>query len=95
MPFVFSCTMEGTTRFKPQNQNQFYSSKYHPFAEVLVESAIKGKDAVELTIMGTKDLKPNIIFKKFIHESPMSHHFTNARIIDKKGCSLKSLILMN
>ena len=45
--------------------------------------------------MGTKDLKPNIIFKKFIHESPMSHHFTNARIIDKKGCSLKSLILMN
>ena len=89
-PFVYSCIMEGTTGFAPQSWNQFYSSKYHPFAEIIVESAIEGNDAVEITVMGTKDLRPNILFHKFINESQMSHHFSNAKIIEERGCSLKS-----
>lgn len=89
-PFVFSCIMEGTTGFEPQSWNQFYGSKYHPFAEVMIESAIEGNDAIELTIMGTKDLRPDVLFEKLINDSPMSHHFTNARVIERRGCSLKS-----
>ncbi|MBE6050239.1 MAG: NAD(P)/FAD-dependent oxidoreductase [Clostridium sp.] len=89
-PFVFSCVMEGTTGFAPQSWNQFYGSKYHPFAEVIIESTLEGNDAVELTITGTKDLKPKDLFNKFINENPMKHHFTNARIIEERGCSLKS-----
>lgn len=89
-PLVFSCIMEGTTGFQPQSWNQFYGSKYHPFAEIMIESAIEGNDAIELTIMGTKDLRPDVLFEKLINESPMSHHFTNARIIERRGCTVKS-----
>lgn len=89
-PFVFSCVMEGTNGFEPQSWNQFYGNKLHPFSEVIVESAINGNDAVEVTVMGTKDLRPNILFKNIISDSPLSSHFTNARIIEKRGCSLKS-----
>lgn len=89
-PFVYSCIMEGTTGFEPQSWNQFYGSKYHPFAEIMVESAIEGNDAIELTIMGNKDLRPDVLFEKLIKDSPMSHHFTNARVIERRGCSLKS-----
>lgn len=56
----------------------------------MIESALEGNDAIELTIMGTKDLKPDALFKKLINDSPMSHHFTNARVIERRGCSLKS-----
>lgn len=89
-PFVFSCIMEGTTGFEPQSWNQFYGSEYHPFAEVMIESAIEGNDAIELTIMGIKDMRPDVLFEKLIKDSPMSHHFTNARVIERRGCSLKS-----
>jgi len=89
-PFVFSCIMEGTTGFEPQSWNQFYGNDYHPFAEVMIESAIEGNGAIELTIMGTKDLRPDVLFERLIKDSPMSHHFTNARIIEKRGCSVKS-----
>lgn len=89
-PLVFSCIMEGTTGFEPQSWNQFYGSEYHPFAEIMIESAIEGNDAIELTIMGTKDLRPDVLFEKLINESPMCHHFTNARIIERRGCSVKS-----
>ena len=50
-PSVFSCIMEGTTGFESNSWNQFYSSKYHPFAEIIIESAIEGNDAVEITVM--------------------------------------------
>ena len=90
MPLVFSCIIEGTTGFEPNSWNQFYSSKYHPFAEIIVESAIEGKDSVEVTIMGTKDMKPETLFEKLLNDSPMSHHFKNARLIERKGCALKS-----
>ncbi|MBE6068384.1 MAG: FAD-binding protein [Clostridium lundense] len=89
-PLVFSCIMEGTTGFEPQSWNQFYGSKYHPFAEIMIESAIEGNDAIELTIMGIKDLRPDVLFEKLIKDSPMSHHFTNARVIERRGCSVKS-----
>ncbi len=89
-PLVFSCIMEGTTGFEKQSWNQFYGSKYHPFAEVMIESAVEGKDAIELTIMGTKDLRPDVLFEKLIKDSPMSHHFTNARVVERRGCSVKS-----
>ncbi len=56
----------------------------------MVESAIEDNDAIELTIMGNKDLRPDILFEKLIKDSPMSHHFTNARVIERRGCSLKS-----
>lgn len=90
MPFVFSCIMEGTTGFEPQSWNQFYGSKYHPFAEIMIESAIEGNNAIELTLMGTKNLRPDVLFEKLIKDSPMSHHFTTARVIERRGCSLKS-----
>lgn len=89
-PLVFSCIMEGTTGFEPQSWNQFYGSKLHPFAEVMIESTIEGNDAIELTIMGTKDLRPDVLFEKLIKESPMSHHFTNAHVIERRGCAVKS-----
>lgn len=89
-PLIFSCIMENTTGFTPQSWNQFYSSKYHPFAEIMIESALEGNNAIELTIMGTKDLRPNILFDKFINESPMSYHFTNSKIIEKRGYFVKS-----
>jgi flavin-dependent dehydrogenase len=89
-PFVLSYTMEGTTRFEPQSWNQFYGSAYHPFAEVMIESSLDGNDAIELTIMGNKDLPPDKIFENLVTNSPMSKHFSNARVIDQKGCSLKS-----
>ena len=37
-----------------------------------------------------KDLKPYDLFKNFIKNSPMSHHFKNAKITEKRGCALKS-----
>lgn len=83
-PLVFSWIVEGATGFKPQSWNQFYGSKYHPFAEVIIESAIEGTDAIEITIMGTKALRPDVLFKKFIKNSPMKHNFTNSHIIEKK-----------
>lgn len=89
-PLVFSCIVEGATGFEPQSWNQFYGSKYHPFAEVIIESAIEGTDAIEITIMGTKALRPDVLFKKFIKNSPMKHNFTNSHIIEKRGCYLKS-----
>lgn len=89
-PFVFSCIMEGTTGFEPQSWNQFYGSKYHPFAEVMIESSITGPDDIELTIMGTKNMRPDILFDKLIHESPLSRHFTDAVIKEKRGCSVNS-----
>lgn len=89
-PFVFSCVMEGTTGFEPQSWNQFYSRKYHPFAEVMVESSITGPNDIELTIMGTKNMRPDILFDKLIHESPLSSHFTNSKIKEKRGCSVSS-----
>lgn len=95
IPFVLSYTIEGTTGFELQSWNQFYGSEYHPFAEVMVESSIYGNDIIELTIMGNKDLPPDKIFEKLIKDSPMSKHFLNARVIDKKGCSLKSYASLN
>lgn len=89
-PFVFSCIMEGTSGFAPQSWNQYYGSKIHPFAEVIVESALEGNNGVEVTITGTKNLPPYTLFEKFINDSPLSSYFKNAYIIDKKGCSLKS-----
>ncbi|MDD4600818.1 hypothetical protein SDC9_11406 [bioreactor metagenome] len=89
-PYVVSYTIEGTTGFEPQSWNQFYGSEYHPFAEVMVESSIYGNDTIELTIMGNKDLPPDEIFENLVKNSPMSKHFSNAHVIDKKGCSLKS-----
>lgn len=90
IPLVLSYTIEGTTGFEPHSWNQFYGSEYHPFAEIMVESSLEGNDAIELTIMGTKDFPPDKLFENLIKNSPMSKHFTNARIIDQKGCSLKS-----
>ena len=90
IPLVLSYKMEGTTGFKPQSWNQFYGSAYHPFAEVMVESSLEGDNAIELTIMGTKDSPPDKLFENLVKNSPMSKHFTNARVIDQKGCSLKS-----
>ncbi len=90
IPLVLSYTIEDATGFEPHSWNQFYGSEYHPFAEVMVESSLEGNDAIELTITGTKDFPPDKLFENLIKNSPMSKHFTNARIIDQKGCSLKS-----
>lgn len=89
-PSVLSYTMEGTTGFEPQSWNQFYGSAYHPFAEVMVGSSLDGNDAIELTIMGNKDLPPDKIFENLVKYSPISKHIANGRVIDKKGCSLKT-----
>ena len=90
IPLVLSYTIEGTTGFEPHSWNQFYGSEYHPFAEVMVESTLEGDNAIELTITGTKDYPPDKLFENLINNSPMSKHFTDACIIDQKGCSLKS-----
>lgn len=89
-PFVFSCIMDNTVGFEPQSWNQFYGKKLHPFAEVIIESALEGNNAVEITITGTKEIRPDILFEKFIKSSPLSSHFTHAYIIEKRGCSVKS-----
>ena len=89
-PSVLSYTIEHTTGFEPQSWNQFYGSAYHPFAEVMVGSSLDGNDAIELTIMGNKDLPPDEIFENLVQYSPMSKHIAKGRVIDKKGCSLKS-----
>lgn len=90
IPLVLSYTIEDTAGFEPHSWNQFYGSAYHPFAEIMVESSLEGNDAIKLTITGTKDFPPDKLFENLIKNSPMSKHFTNARIIDQKGCSLKS-----
>ena len=90
VPFVLSYTIENTTGFEPHSWNQFYGSSYHPFAEIMIESSLEGNNAIELTIMGTKDNPPDKLFENLVKNSPMSKHFTNSRIIDQKGCSLKS-----
>lgn len=90
IPLVLSYKIENTSGFEPHSWNQFYGSKYHPFAEVMVESSLEGEDAIELTIMGTKDSPPDKLFENLINHSPMSKHFTNARIFEQTGCSLKS-----
>lgn len=89
-PLVFSAVIKGVSGFEPQSWNQLYGKKYHPFSEAIVESAVEGSDTVEVTIMGTKILKPYNLFEKFIKESPMSSCFTNSQIIEKRGCCLKS-----
>lgn len=89
-PFVVSYTLEGTTGFAPHSWNQFYGSAYHPFAEIMVGSSLVGDDAVELTIMGHKDLLPDQVFEHLVKNSPMSKQIANARVIAKKGCSLRS-----
>jgi flavin-dependent dehydrogenase len=90
VPLVLSYTIEGASGFEPHSWNQFYGSAYHPFAEIMVESTLEGNDAIELTITGTRDFPPDKLFENLVKNSPMSKHFTNARIIDQKGCSLKS-----
>lgn len=89
-PLVFSAVIKGVSGFEPQSWNQLYGKKYHPFSEVIVESAVEGSDTVEVTIMGTKNLKPYNLFEKFIKESPMSRCFAHSQIIEKRGCYLKS-----
>ncbi|MBE6072453.1 MAG: NAD(P)/FAD-dependent oxidoreductase [Clostridium butyricum] len=88
MPVVVSYTMANTTGFAPNSWNQFYGKELHPFAEVLVESSLD--NTVEITITGTKDFKPDAIMEKIINDSPLSHHFTNAHIVEKRGCAVKS-----
>lgn len=90
IPSVVSYTLEDTTGFAPHSWNQFYGSAYHPFAEVMVGVSLDGNDAVELTIMGNKDVLPDKIFENLVKNSPMSKHLANARVIEKKGCSLRS-----
>lgn len=90
MPLVECFTLVDTEGFEPQSWNQFYGDVYHPFAEVMVGQSIYGLDAVDVTIMGMKDMRPNLLFNKLVKESPLSKNFAHAKIVDKKGCAVRS-----
>ena len=88
MPYVVSYTMADTTGFEKNSWNQYYGKEIHPFAEVLVESSLD--DTVEITVTGVKQFKPEVLMQKIINDSPLSSHFKNARIVERRGCAVKS-----
>jgi len=92
MPFIEGFTLAGTKGFEENSWNQFYGSVYHPFSEVIVGAGIDRPDTVEVTIMGTKGMYPNVLFQKMITESPLKKNFEDAKIIGKTGCSVKSYV---
>ncbi len=90
MPLVACYTFDETKDLDLQSWNQFYGNNYHPFAEVMVGSSLEGLHAMEVVVMGTKDLKPEMLLKKVIGESPLKEKLAGAKVIRKTGCAVKS-----
>lgn len=91
-PLVVSYYLKNTKGFEKQSWNQYYGNVYHPFAEIMVGTSIESLDEVELTIMGTKDLKADMLFEKLVKDSPLSENLAQAEIVNKTGCSVKSYV---
>lgn len=90
VPFVLLYTIENTHGFEPKSWIQYYGSVYHPFAEVIVGPTLEDDNTIEMTIMGNSKMLPETFFENITKNSPLKENFSNARVIEKQGCSLKS-----
>ncbi|MDO5517964.1 MAG: NAD(P)/FAD-dependent oxidoreductase [Clostridium sp.] len=88
--YVLKFILKGITGIEPNSWNLFYGKSYHSNAPVIIGPSLYGDDTFELTISGDRNLKPQSIYEKVIHDSPLKNQFENAVLIDKQGCSVKA-----
>ena len=87
IPLTCQYTLEGTTEIPHNSWSQYYGNAYHPFAEIMVGESSESDDALELTVMGMGEYKPEVFFEKLLKDSPLAPNLKNARIIHRRGCA--------
>jgi flavin-dependent dehydrogenase len=82
--------VSGVNGYKPLSWNFFFGRAFRSHAPVIIGPSMYGNDVVEVTIMGSKNKLPAVIFKKVVADSPLTPLFKNAKLIDKHACSLRT-----
>ena len=87
---VVKYILDGVSLYEPNSWNLYYGKAYHSNAAVIIGPSIYGHNVVELTLSGSANIRPKLIYQNLISNSPLKHIFANARIIDTHGCAVKA-----
>ncbi|QNU67753.1 NAD(P)/FAD-dependent oxidoreductase [Ruminiclostridium herbifermentans] len=87
---VVKYILEGVNSYEPNSWNLYYGKAYHSNAAVIIGPSIYGDNIIELTLSGSANIRPKLIYQKLIGNSPLKHIFENAQIIDIHGCAVKA-----
>ena len=91
-PLICNYTLEGTHDIPHNSWIQYYGDVYHPFTEIMVGESSESEDALEFTVGGINDMKPDMFFEKLRTESPLAPNLKDARVIKKMACGVKSYV---
>jgi flavin-dependent dehydrogenase len=80
----------GVNGYKPLSWNFFFGRAFRSYAPVIIGPSLYGNDVVEVTIMGSKNKLPSVIFEKVTTDSPLTPLLNNAQLIEKHACSLRT-----
>lgn len=91
-PLICSYTVVGTHDIPHNSWIQYYGNVYHPFTEIMIGESTESEDALEITVGGIPNMKPDVLFKKLVEDSPLTPNLKDATVIKKTACSVKSYL---
>ncbi|MBQ3471620.1 MAG: hypothetical protein IJH17_04555 [Clostridia bacterium] len=91
-PLICNYTLEGTHDIPHNSWIQYYGDVYHPFTEIMIGESSESEDALEFTVGGINDMKPDMFFEKLRTDSPLAPNLKDAKVIKKMACSVKSYV---
>lgn len=87
---VLKYILEGVSGIEPNSWNLFYGKSYHSNSPVIIGPSLYGDKTFELTLSGSKTLRPESIYENVVINSPLKSQFANAKLLDKQGCTVKA-----
>lgn len=78
--------LEGVENFEPATLKSYMGAAYRSFAPVIMGPAFGGDDLRYLVLIGSRERRPEALYREIIENSPLSPMFKNARVIKKTAC---------
>jgi len=78
--------LEGIDNFEPATLKSYMGAAYRSFAPVIMGPAFGDNDPRYLVLIGSKERRPEILYREIVENSPLSSMFKNARLIKKTAC---------
>lgn len=96
VPLTVQYTLEGTVNIPHNSWSQYYGNCYHPLAEVMFGESTYSEDAIECSVVGMGQYKPETFFENLRKEgSPLYENLKDAKVFVKRGCSCKNFLAIS